>query len=460
MSSRARRSGPFRLLVLAGFTGHRQPSGLGRSGKQLLEIRPDNLDEVMARLAPGVTVRVGSLPISIDFASLDDFHPDSLWRRLDAFAALREARERLSHLSTFGDTAGKPGSMRPEPERSAEPVQPSEEGGGLLERIAASTTGSRTQQAVREDPWARLIEAIVAPHVLPKPDRRQKDLLARLDALAGELMRAILHQPDFQALEAAWRSLFWLLQRLEVGDEAELYIVDAAREDLEADLLTSELSSSQLFRLLVEEGPWAAVAALYEFAPAAHDTELLERMGALALLAGAPLVAAASPRFREPLGDDERSVWGRLRTRAAAQAIGLAWPRFLLRLPYGGQTAPIDEFDFEEMPQPPEHEAYLWGNPAIAVACLLANDWARRGWTPSAGIETEIEGLPVHTWRNADGDVEMQPCAEQWLTERETLRLLESGLVALVPLKNRDAVCLPRLQSVAASGALLCEAWR
>jgi type VI secretion system protein ImpC len=446
-------------LVAAAFSGHKRPEAPGLHGKRLLEIRPDNLDEVMARLAPALTVRLGTFPVWIEFASLDDFHPDSLWRRLDAFAPLREAREGLSHPSTFAETARRWGLIAPAPELPP-PAAPSEAGASLLEQIAASASGPATQKAVREDPWARLIEAIVAPHVLPKPDPRQKDVLAHLDAIAGELMRAVLHDPDFQALEAAWRSLFWLLERLEVGDEAELYILDAACEDVAADLRSSEPPSSELARLLAGEGPWDAVAALYEFAPAPRELELLQRLGALALLAGAPLVAAASPRFHGPLRDDEQKAWSHFRTRAAAQAVALAWPRFLLRLPYGPRTAPTDEFHFEEMPGPPEHRAYLWGNPAVAVACLLATDWTRRGGAAPAGVETQIEGLPVHTWRRADGGAEMQPCAEQWLTEREALRLLESGLVPLVSLKNRDAVRLPRLQSAAANGALLCEVWR
>jgi two-component system phosphate regulon response regulator PhoB len=32
---------------------------------------------------------------------------------------------------------------------------------------------------------------------------------------------------------------------------------------------------------------------------------------------------------------------------------------------------PIDSFAFEEQGAPPDHEAYLWGNPALACARLL-----------------------------------------------------------------------------------------
>ena len=60
-----------------------------------------------------------------------------------------------------------------------------------------------------------------------------------------------------------------------------------------------------------------------------------------------------------------------MRTLPDAETIGLALPRFLLRLPYGKKTFSAESFDFEEFEGAPGHEDYLWGNSAFAVALRL-----------------------------------------------------------------------------------------
>lgn len=452
----AQANGAFRILVLGDFSGRGRRQNPSLESRRLFEILPDNFDAVMARLKPAATVPVGSQAVTIAFDSVEDFHPDSLWRRLPVFAPLRELRQVLNDPAAFAETVRRLGLITPAPESPAAPPPPSE-GGSLLEQIAAASAQARQEPgAAPEDLWRRVLDAIVAPHLVPKPDPRQRQLVAQLDALAGHLMRAILHHADFQALETAWRSLFWLLCRLEVGEDIELYVLDAARDEVFADLRRSpELWASRLYGLFVDEGQWVVVVGLYEFAPEAADLAVLERLGSLAGLAGGAFVAAAAPSFRGALSAEEQRLWSRLRGSAAAGSIGLAWPRFLLRLPYGRQTAAVEEFDFEEMPAEPEPGAYLWGNPAIPVACLLGRNWVRRGWAPGAPLETEIGALPVHTWRDAGGELHAQPCAECRLTEAEALRLLELGLIPLLSLRDRDAIRVLRLQSVAATGALL-----
>jgi type VI secretion system protein ImpC len=198
-----------------------------------------------------------------------------------------------------------------------------------------------------------------------------------------------------------------------------------------------------LYRLLRDEGPWNLVAGLYVFAPTAGDAALLERIGAIAHSGGAAFVAGASGRFSQRLSTDEEEAWYTIRKSPAAPAVGLVWPRFVLRLPYGRKTSSTDLLEFEEMPDQPQHEEYLWGNPAVAAACLFR------------GPQRELAGLPVHTWRDSDGEPQMKPCAEAWLTEEQALRLLGVGVMPLVSIKGRDAVRLLRFQSIAEPPTLL-----
>ena len=204
------------------------------------------------------------------------------------------------------------------------------------------------------------------------------------------------------------------------------------------------------------------------------DAELLGRLARIARAAGAPFIAAASPRLLgcESLAEtphprdwrltpdaDSANAWAALRGLPEASAIGLALPRFLLRLPYGKKTDPIDSFDFEEMPEDPPHEEYLWGNPAFACTVLLAQSFSEYGWELRPGVHAQVDGLPLHVYEH-DGESELKPCAEALLTEDAADRILENGLMPLVSLKGRDAVRLVRFQSIAKPLGALAGGWQ
>jgi type VI secretion system protein ImpC len=118
-----------------------------------------------------------------------------------------------------------------------------------------------------------------------------------------------------------------------------------------------------------------------------------------------------------------------------ARYLGLAAPRFLLRLPYGARTDPIEHFDFEEIEGAPGNDDYLWGNPALL--CLAHLD--------SPGVLT---GLPLHAYEK-DGETRLQPSAETVLPASVAEAMLERGVIPVIALPNRDALRVARLQSIA-----------
>jgi len=153
------------------------------------------------------------------------------------------------------------------------------------------------------------------------------------------------------------------------------------------------LRKTGFYRLLVEHTvetpggqPWAVVGANYTFDDSVEDVMLLGSLGGIAAAAGAPILAAADPRVlgaeslaKTPLPENWRPIesqraqaWEILRNFPEARYLGLALPRFLLRLPYGKETEAAEQFAFEEFEGAPVHEHYLWGNPALACVCLLA----------------------------------------------------------------------------------------
>jgi len=83
--AQARREGPFRIVVLADFSGHglrglAHPKPLAQRAPQSVDL--DDFDAVMRRMAPAVSLDNGSAPLALNFASVDDFHPDQLLRQL------------------------------------------------------------------------------------------------------------------------------------------------------------------------------------------------------------------------------------------------------------------------------------------------------------------------------------------------------------------------------------------
>jgi type VI secretion system protein ImpC len=421
---------PFRILVAGNFSG-----GASRIRKPVA-IDRDNFDDVLALFGPEVRLEFAKAPLAIGFREIDDFHPDRLYERLAPFQSLRNLREQLED-----------GGMLP----SASPT-PNIGGADLLSMMIGEQPAAAAAPANR-NAWDALLHDIVAPYAEPKPDPRQPEWIRQTDAAITGEMRGILHQPAFQEIEAAWRGLFFLTRRLETGVSLKIYMWDMPQ----AELIAAE-GLAALRRVLVEETvgisggvPWGVVAGLYSFGP--QHAAVLAQIAALARAAGAPLVAGVTP---EVVG--LTPVFDSLRRSADARWIGLAMPRFLLRLPYGEKTDATERFAFEEMPATPEHERYLWGNPAIACVYLLGEAFTRSGWEMRPGQVSDITGLPAHVYRN-DIEAELKPCAEVLLTEEAVDLLLSGGLMPLISIKGSDRVKLARFQSIASPVAPLAGRW-
>ncbi|HJT89874.1 MAG TPA: type VI secretion system contractile sheath large subunit, partial [Bryobacteraceae bacterium] len=404
----------------------------------------DNFEDVLARIAPELTVEWGGEKLTLRFRELDDFHPDHLFG-LEPFGRLRELRDRLAEPSTFAAAAAELQGAREQ--RPAQPAAPPVSGADLLRQMMGEPARS-APPAPRESDWDRMLRDLVAPYGEARSDPRQPALIAQVDAaIAGE-MRALLHQPRFQALESAWRGLYFLIRRLETGEDLQVYVADLPQSEWD-DL--ERIAVTEAARTPGAE-PWAAIAGLYSFGSA--DEESLLCLSGIAQRAGAPFLAGLAP---DVVGLTR--VFDRLRRSPNAQWIGLALPRFLLRLPYGKHSDATERFAFEEMPAKPEHERYLWGNPAIACACLLGETFSRYGWSMRPGLIQDIESLPAHVYKE-DGESQLKPCAEVLLTEDAAELLLDRGFMPLLSMKGTDRVRLARFQSVADPAAPLAGRWQ
>jgi type VI secretion system protein ImpC len=439
-----------RILMLGDFSG-RGARGViegDLAQRPLLRIDADNFDQVMARLDPRLVLTPpvdDRPPEAVAFATLDDFHPDRLAQRLEVFAGFSALRARLLDAGTFAQTAD---ALEPPP---AAPPPPSSD--DTLARLL----GGKPRASGPE--LGDFLKQIVAPHITPAPDARQPRLVAAVDQAAAQHLRALLHHPLVQRLEAAWRAIHRVVTGVE-SEDLQISLLDVSRAELTADLAAGPASSGLLRHLADPAAPWSLLVADETFGAGADDLALLSALGAVAAQAGAPLVAGADPRLDwSALPEADAVRWQALRASEQARSIGLALPRWLLRLPYGPKTDPVESFAFDELGDGRAHERYLWGNPAFACALLAAAAFRESGAEMQLGQVQELDDLPCHTFR-ADGETHMQPCAEVFMPERVMTALLGQGLIPLVSARDRNAVRISRFQSIASPPAPLAGPWR
>lgn len=420
-----RRRGPMRLLVVGDFSARPAAERPALAERPTHRVDVDTLDDVIARLSP----RIETVGGTVDFAQLDDFHPDALYRRLPVFDALRQAR-------------AKP---------------PAEAAGLLGSLLGAGAPAAARPAAAPASGIDALLQRVVAPHIVPDTRAETAAYLKAVDSAIAEQMRTLLHGPAFQALEAAWRGVQWLIGSLELDEGLQLHLFDVSREELLADVVASQgrLAETGLHRALADRWrgvpggePWHLLAGQYRFGPSDTDIGLLAALGLVASQAGGPFIAEGDRTLAGSRDDAALAGWRALRGSEAAPWIGLAAPRVLLRLPYGKAHDPVVSFAFEEFDGAPVHEHFLWGNPALAVALLVGRAFTLNGWDFEPGDEREIGDLPAYTY-TLDGERELQACAEQYLGEEGGTALLQAGLMPVLSHRHRNAVTLMRMQSVA-----------
>jgi type VI secretion system protein ImpC len=495
---------PFRVALLGDWSG-RSNRGVEASGAELANWRPllidrDNISDVMAKL--GVQLR---LPLSaasnsnlvLDFDKLEDFHPDRIFARSELFQALRETRSRLSDQKTFEQAAAEVRQQfdlaEPDSTTSHRDLGPASEtpvpnfaAGPLLDQVLEATdTGASRDlrpEAHNISPELRsLVREIVRPYLVPD-DTEQKSLIAAVDKAISQQMRAVLHDPDFQAVESAWGALAFLVLNLETRTQLKFYLLDISREELQAALMEDDrIDKTGIYKLLVEATTetfggedWAILAGNYVFDFDAQDANLLKRLSSIASAATAPFIAGAAPRvigcqslFTTPDPDDwvapsdaeAEQAWSELRSLPPARYLGLALPRFLLRLPYGRDTEPTEEFSFEEMPEGGnDHDRYLWANPVFAVSYLLAQAYLQSGWSLRPGEVQQIDELPIHVYEQ-NGESQIKPCAEVLLTMRAAEKIIERGPMPLITLKDTGSIRVGIFQSLAIPATRLAGRW-
>lgn len=297
--------------------------------------------------------------------------------------------------------------------------------------------------------------------------------IAQIDHLVSLQVSEILHDPEFQKLEASWRGLKYLLDQSETSDSMKIKVLNVTKKELLKDLQRApEFDQSALFKKVYEEeygvfggAPFGALVGDFEFSKSGQDIELLEKVAQVAAAAHAPFVTGAShemfglesytqlsaPRDMSKVFDTtEYAKWKAFRETEDSRYVALALPRMLLRDPYGSETVPVESFDYEEGVSGAEHDDYLWGNAAWALGARVSQAFAKHGWCATIrGVESGglVEGLPVHNFQTDGGDIAMKCPTETQITDRREKELADQGFVPLVHCKGTPNAAFFSVQS-------------
>jgi type VI secretion system protein ImpC len=344
-----------------------------------------------------------------------------------------------------------------------------QEGTAILDDLIA--TGIKPRDDAAKERGTLLIRNLVT-QLLDPTMKVQKGVtktinarIAAIDELVGRQLDAIMHHPDFQKLEGAWRGLNQLVMSTETGETLKIRVFNASKKDLLRDFQSAtEFTESGLWKKIYEYefglfggDPYGCLIGDYHFGKSPQDVELLEHIATVAAAAHAPFVSAAAPdmfgmesftQMPDPRdlakifdkANPENTKWLSFRDSEDSRFVTLTLPHVLGRLPYGKDN-PVEDFDYKESVDGTEHDRYLWTNAAYAFAGRLTEAFAKYHWCvairgPEGG--GLVSGLPIHTFKSREGDIGAKCPTEVLIPDTREKELSDLGFTPLIHCKNTD----------------------
>ncbi|MCQ8895759.1 type VI secretion system contractile sheath large subunit [Limnobacter humi] len=301
-------------------------------------------------------------------------------------------------------------------------------------------------------------------------------MICAIDEKLTAQINAILHHPDFQQLESAWRGLHYLVNNTEVDEFLKIRFMNVSKTELAKSLKRHKGVSwdqSPVFKKIYEAEygqfggePYGCLVGDYYFDHSPQDVEMLGEIAKIAAAAHAPFLSAVSPAtlqmdswqelsnprdLTKIFSTPDYAAWRSLRESEDAKYLGMTMPRFLARQPYGAKTNPVEAFAFEEDTGVADHSRYAWANSAYAMAVNINRSFKQYGWCSQIrGIESggAVPNLPTHTFPTDDGGVDMKCPTEIAISDRREAELSKSGFLPLVHKKNSDLAAFIGAQSL------------
>ena len=305
-------------------------------------------------------------------------------------------------------------------------------------------------------------------------------MISALDRKMTEQINQIIHHPDFQQLESAWRGLNYLVMNTSTGKDLKIRVLNISKDETRKMLRQykdAAWDQSPLFKKIYEAEfgqlggqPFGAFTCDYFFDNSGPDVEIMKGIAKIGAAAHAPFIAGTSPQMMgmdswqqlanprdlaKQFDSVDYMAWRSFRDMTDSRYLALTMPRFLGRPMYGANSNPVDEFAFEEEAGG-KHDNHLWVNASYALAVRITEAFKTYGWTTRIrGVESggTVEGLPTATFPTDDGGVDAKCPTEIAISDRREAELSKSGFMALIHRKNTDQATFIGAQTVHAPKA-------
>jgi len=322
---------------------------------------------------------------------------------------------------------------------------------------------SRIEEAVQTLAQQALSDAqIIGDDVFTTVDAMR----AAIDAKLTEQVNKIIHHPDFQTMESAWRGLWYLVGNTSTGKDLKIRVMNITKDETRKMLRQyrdAAWDQSPLFKKIYEAEfgqlggqPFGAFTCDYSFDHSGPDIEVMKGLSKIGAAAHCPFIASASsqllgmqtwqelsnPRdLAKQFDATDYMAWRSFRDSNDSRYMALTMPRFLGRPLYGANTEPVEEFAFEEDIEGGKHDNYLWLNASYALATRITESFKTYGWcTRIRGVESggTVEDLPTALFPTDDGSMDAKCPTEIAISDRREAELSKAGIMALVHRKNTD----------------------
>lgn len=289
---------------------------------------------------------------------------------------------------------------------------------------------------------------------------------AAIDRKLTEQVNKIMHHPEFQQLESAWRGLWYIVGNTSTGKDLKIRVMNISKEETRKVLRQyrdAAWDQSPIFKKIYEAEfgqlggqPFGAFVCDYAFDHSGPDIEIMKGLSRIGAAAHAPFIAAADSKLLGMESWQELSnprdlakqfeatdymAWRAFRDTSDSRYMALTMPRFLGRPLYGATSEPVEEFAFEEDTEGGDHDNYLWLNAAYALGVRITDAFKTWGWcTRIRGVESggTVEDLPTALFPTDDGGVDAKCPTEIAISDRREAELSKAGLMALVHRKNTN----------------------
>ncbi|HUG60450.1 MAG TPA: type VI secretion system contractile sheath large subunit [Methylomirabilota bacterium] len=303
-----------------------------------------------------------------------------------------------------------------------------------------------------------------------------EEMIARLDEKLSAQVNEIIHAPEFQAVESAWRGLHYTVFNSETDATLKIRVMNVSKQELSKNLKLypgARWDQSPLFKKVYEQEfgqlggePYGCLIGDFYFNHGPQDVQLLRDLSKVAAAAHAPFFTGTDPTL---LGMDswtelanprdlgkvfdtpDYAAWKGLRDQVDSRYVGLCLPRVLARVPYGAKSEPVEEFAFEEETDGHGGSKYAWMNAAYSMAANINRAYKEYGWTVRIrGVQSggEVINLPTHTFPTDDGGVDLKCPTEIAISDRREAELSKSGLISIIHRKNTDKAAFIGAQSL------------